>query len=278
MLRTHPSRRQDEGFAGVVDMQEVARDLRIDIGRVRAMPGLEECRRHQARGVLERSVDRVEAQVDGGETKLLPGEVDEVGGGRLRNRVMAVAMERRGFGGAGRIVTILRRTAGMNIGVNARGPHRLDEARGEIDVRAVDEADIRLEGIGAVRDAVEDRSGPNVLQKRFRILLDEEVAGDHMVRGQTLEPPRGALRARADDVATMTEEQAQQIGADEAARAQDQDRSAQLFDRMAQGVVDTLGCEQGRVVRQWKLRSLPIAARTLVASSPHSRRWKACDP
>ena len=84
------ARGRDERVADVVAVDEVARDVRVDERRQLAAHAVLDDLRHQPRGILERAVDGVEAQVRRGQAVLLAVVVDEVRAGGLGDRVVAV--------------------------------------------------------------------------------------------------------------------------------------------------------------------------------------------
>ena len=99
-----------------------------------------------------------------------------------------------------------------------------------------------------------------------------------MVGQYPIEAPAGVLRARPEDILAVAQQQAKQVRADEAARTKHEDGPTQVLDPIAKGVAETFGRPVERVVSQWTLRFLLISAKTVGASRPHSRRWKACEP
>src|SRR5207253_4596296 len=79
-----------ERLACIVHVHEVARDVRADELRVPALDARYHDVRDEARGVLQRAIHGVEAQVGAGETLALAVIVDQVGARDLGDRVIAV--------------------------------------------------------------------------------------------------------------------------------------------------------------------------------------------
>ena len=91
----------------------------------------------------------------------------------------------------------------------------------QVEVSAVDQLPVCLERVSAVSDAVEDGPRLHALEQRIQVRVDKQVGYQDMIARQALEPPGGKPRSCPIDVLTMLQQRAQQIGADEAARAQE---------------------------------------------------------
>ena len=101
------------------------------------------------------------------------------------------------------------------------------------EIGAVDEIVVGLEGIGAIGDAIEQRSGAELADHVARRRQIGEIDFENMPALDAVEPPGRQHAHHAIDVVAMFQQHAQQIGADEAARPEHEDRPAQGFHPIA---------------------------------------------
>ncbi len=272
VLRPQVQRRIDESLAGVIDIDEVAGDLGIDEIGVASVQALHDRRRHQTGRILVRAEHRIEPQIGARKSQFLAGVMDDPRRGALGDRVMAVGRERHILARAGGVVAVFGRTAGMDVAMHRPAAQFLDQAGGEIDVSAIDQCHIGFERVGTVGDTVEHGARLHGVEQLGQVVFDQQVAGDDALGRNAFEPPGGRGRGGAEHVGAMAQQDLQQVGADEAAGAEYQDRPLQA----GRLVGDAFQTDQR--VHYSAASRMRIPAPMLSASSPFSRRWNACEP
>src|SRR5882757_11441461 len=96
----------DECARDIVNVDKVARDVRIDkFGILARVPKMHDIW-NQAGGIFQRAVGRIQAEVHAGQTLLLAEVLDQTGGSHLRNGIMTVRRWGSVLSRPGRVVAI----------------------------------------------------------------------------------------------------------------------------------------------------------------------------
>ena len=109
----------------------------------------------------------------------------------------------------------------------------LEQRVGAHQVGAQDQLAVGLERVRAVGDAVEDRARLHLVEHAVDVERHERVELAHVARRQVLEPPGGRAARGRDDVGAVLEQRAREVGADEAAGPEHEDRALQRADAVA---------------------------------------------
>ena len=158
----------DEGFGHVVDINIIASNLRADEIRELAIQTFADHGRDQPRRVFQRPINRIEPEIRARESLPLAVIVDQLSGGELGNRVIAVRQRRGLFARAGGVVAVFRGASRMNIAGNPTLTEPGEQLRDEVKIGPVDQRGVNFEGIGTISDEVEDDPRADILQDRGR--------------------------------------------------------------------------------------------------------------
>ena len=113
---------------------------------------------------------------------------------------MAIRRERCILLRTGRIVSIFRRAAGVHITGKIARIEPAQQPGDQVEVGAVDQLPIRLEGVSAISNAVEDGSRLHALEHRIQVGVDKQVGYQYVIARQALESPCGKPRRRPVNV------------------------------------------------------------------------------
>ena len=197
---------------------------------------------------------------------LLAVVVDEVGTGRLGDRVLAVDGEEVVLLGPGRVLAVLRRAAGVDVGRDVARREALEQGVRAHQVGAQDQLAVGLERVRAVGDAVEDGARLHLVEHPVDVERHERVELADVAGRQVLEPPGGRAARGRDDVGAVLEQRAREIGAHEAAGPEHEDRALQRADAIA-GSHATRRSGSGRRSR---------CSSAVSASAPAERPCRSC--
>src|ERR1700733_104091 len=197
--------------------------------------------------------------------------MNEAGGGDFGDGVVAIRCKRRILLRTGRIVSIFGGTAGLYITGKTARIEAAQQPGSLIEVGAVDQLPIRLEGVSAISNAVEDGSRLHSFEHRVQVGVDKQVGYQYVLARQVLESPCGKPRRCPINILALLQQHAQEVGTNEPARPQHQYWALELTDVGGASLVRL------QRIAVWS-HCIETAATMEAGSRPHSARWNFCEP